>query len=59
MTQVYNSLSKEDAGILSQLRTEHTPLNDNLACIGAEESAACACGARVESIQHFLFYCPK
>jgi hypothetical protein len=37
----------------------HTPLNDNLERIGAEESAACACGACIEPIQHFLFYCPK
>jgi len=59
MTKVYNSLSREEAGILSQLRTDHTPLNSNLARIGAEESANCTCGTVVESIQHFLFYCPK
>jgi hypothetical protein len=59
MTKVYNSLSREEAGILSQLRTDHTPLNSNLARIGAEESANCTCGTVVESIQHFLFHCPK
>ena len=59
MTKVYNSLSREEAGILSQLRTDHTPLNSNLARIGAEESANCICGPIVESTQHFLFYCPK
>ena len=59
MTKVYNSLSREEAGILSQLRTDHTPLNNNLARIGAEESANCTCGTVVESAQHFLFHCPK
>ena len=59
MIQVYNSLSREEAGILSQLRTGHTPLNDSLARIRVEDSAACTCGAKVESIQHFLFYCPR
>jgi hypothetical protein len=59
MTKVYNSLSREEAGILSQLRTDHTLLNSNLAYIGAEESANCTCGTVVESIQHFLFHCPK
>jgi hypothetical protein len=59
MTKVYNSLSREEAGILSQLRTDHTPLNSNLARIGAEESANCTCGTVVESTQHFLFHCPK
>ena len=59
MTKVYNSLSREEAGILSQLRTDHTPLNSNLARIGAKESANCICGPIVESTQHFLFHCPK
>jgi ribonuclease HI len=59
MTKVYNSLSREDAGILSRLRTGHAPLNDTLARIGVEESAACTCGARIESVFHFLFHCPK
>jgi hypothetical protein len=59
MTKMYNSLSREEAGILSQLRTDHTPLNSNLACIGAEESANCICGTVVKSTQHFLFHCPK
>jgi hypothetical protein len=35
MTLVYNALYQEEAGILLQLRTGHTPLNDSLACIGA------------------------
>jgi hypothetical protein len=52
-------LSREDAGILSRFRTGHALLNDTLACIGVEESAACICGARIESVFHFLFYCPK
>jgi len=59
MIKVYNSLSQEGAGILLQLRTGHTPLNDNLARIGIEQSAACTCGSRVESVSHFIFYCPK
>jgi len=59
MTLVYNALHREEAKILSQLRTGHTPLNDNLARIGAEQSANCGCRMGVESVQHFLFYCPK
>ena len=59
MIPVYNSLKREEAGILSQLRTGHTPLNENLARIGAEETAICACGISRESTQHFLFHCPK
>ena len=59
MTLVYNALHREEAKILSQLRTGHTPLNDNLARIGAEQSANCVCRMGVESVQHFLFYCPK
>jgi hypothetical protein len=58
-TQVYNSLGREEAGNLSQLRTGHTPLNSNLTRIWAEESVNCTCGTVVESIQHFLFNCPK
>jgi hypothetical protein len=56
---VYNSLSQEDAGILSRLRIGHAPLNDTLARIGVEESAAYIYRARVESALHFLFHCPK
>jgi hypothetical protein len=59
MTQVYNTLNREEAGILSQLRTGHTPLNDSLARIGVEDSAMCMCNTGIETAQHFLFYCPK
>jgi hypothetical protein len=59
MTQIYNALTRDEAGILSRLRTNHTLLNDNLARIRAEESAACTCGATQESIHHFLFRCSK
>jgi hypothetical protein len=45
ITQIYNALTREEAGILLRLRTNHTPLNNNLARIRAEESAACTCGA--------------
>jgi hypothetical protein len=59
MTQVYNILTREEAGILSQLKTKHTPLNNYLARIGVEESTACTCGASHESIHHFLFRCSR
>jgi len=59
MTQVYNTLNREEAGILSQLRTGHTPLNDNLARIRVENSAMCICNTRIETVQHILFYCLK
>jgi len=59
MTKVYNSLIQEEAGILSQLRTDHTLLNSKLARIRAKESANCTCGTVIESAQHFLFHCPK
>ena len=57
--QVYNSLSYKDTRILAQLRTGHTPLNSTLARISVEESAACACRAGDESIEHFLFQCQE
>jgi len=59
MTLVYNALPREEARILSQLRTGHTALNECLARIRAEQSASCACRMGAELIQHFLFYCPK
>jgi hypothetical protein len=59
MTQVYNTLNQEEAEILSQLRTGHTPLNDSLACIGVENSAMCIYNSGIETVQHFLFYCPR
>jgi hypothetical protein len=59
MTQVYNTLNQEEAGILSQLRTGHTLLNDSLARIGVENSAMCIYNSEIETVQHFLFYCPR
>jgi len=56
---VYEALRREEAGILSRPRTGHTLLNGSLARIRDKRPASCACRIGVESIQHFLFYCPK
>ena len=56
---IYDSLKKEDAKILVQLRTGCARLNQYLARIRAVESAICQCGAAPESPRHFLFSCAR
>ena len=55
---LYDSLSRPEAAILSQLRTSKCRLNSYLFRIGAVPSASCVCGEE-ETVQHFLFSCPQ
>ena len=56
---LYDGLSKQDAGILSQLRTGKCRLHYYLARIGAAESELCECGREAETVPHYLFRCPR
>lgn len=56
---LYKGLVREHASILSQLRTSISRLNSYLAKIGASESSTCLCGTAEETVQHFLFVCPR
>ena len=57
--QLYNGISSEQASILIQLRTSNCKLNSYLVKIGASETSGCLCGAENETVQHFLFSCPR
>ena len=56
---LYDTLHRKEAQILSQLRTGHTRLNSFLHKIGVVDSAACECGHEKEDIRHFLLHCPR
>ena len=56
---IYDNLSKDDAAIITQLRTGNARLNLFLAKIKATDSAIYACEAAPESIRHFLFSCRR
>ncbi|KZP26417.1 hypothetical protein FIBSPDRAFT_732236, partial [Athelia psychrophila] len=51
---------RKQAAIITQFRTNHTPLNHTLFRIKRAESPACPhCGGiTVESIRHFILDCP-
>jgi hypothetical protein len=51
--EIYRQLNSIEAGILTQLRTGKTFLNEYLHKIKASDTAACDCGC-TESIAHFL-----
>ena len=55
---LYNGKSKAQASILCQLRTGIARLNGYLSKINAVESEMCSCKTGVETVHHFLFYCP-
>ena len=55
---LYDKLARNDASILSQLRTGMSRLNTYLVKIAAAENDRCECGA-IESMPHFLFICPR
>jgi ribonuclease HI len=59
MAKVYDTLSRQDAVILVQLRTGHLGLNSHLARIRRADSTVCQCGAEEETVRHFLFQCPQ
>jgi hypothetical protein len=56
---LYNSLKREEANVLAQLRTGMSRLNDYLHQIGASETDQCAWSRVKETAKHFLFRCNK
>jgi hypothetical protein len=57
--RIYDDLSKRQASILAQLRTDMTPLNGYLHNIKAAETNLCECSEAVESRDHFVFRCAR
>jgi len=57
--RMYNNLSKRQASILAQLRTDMTPLNGYLYKIKAAETNLCNCGEAPETREHFIFRCVR
>ena len=57
MVAVYNQLRMDEAKILTQLRTNFSPLKQHLKMIRVAESEECSCGNPTESTYHFLFEC--
>ena len=57
--QLTKDISKSQASVLFQLRSEHIPLRKYLFRIGKTDSPVCAlCRCRDETVHHFLFDCP-
>lgn len=56
--KLYDLLSREDAAILAQLRTNIFKLNTYLYKINIAKTDKCECRA-LETVQHFLFLCPR
>ena len=54
---LYDTLRREEAQVLAQLRTGHSKLRGFLARIGAVENEQCECGQGREDTRHFLFHC--
>lgn len=44
---------------LAQVITGHCVLNAHQNRFGFRDDPGCECGAEEESVEHFLFYCPK
>lgn len=57
--RMYDNLSKRQASILAQLRTDMTPLNGYLNKIKASETNLCDCGEAPETRNHFIFRCVR
>ena len=56
---LYNGRVKLHANVLCQLRSGINRLNKYLAKINAVETEQCKCGRGEESVDHFLFRCPR
>jgi flagellar hook-associated protein FlgK len=52
---LYNSLKRQEADVLLQLRTGMARINSYLSKIGAIGSDICKCGCALEMMEHFLF----
>ena len=55
--KLYDALGRNEACVLSQLRTGMARLNGYLHQIGAVDTDRCACGQARETVEHFLFNC--
>src|SRR5690349_9566436 len=56
---LYDTLTREEAQTLAQLRTGHSKLRAFLVKIGADGGDQCECGQGKEDTRHFLFQCPR
>ncbi|KAJ5642745.1 endonuclease/exonuclease/phosphatase [Penicillium lividum] len=56
---LYDSLDRENASMLAQLRTGHARLNGYLYRVGKADSDMCECGVERETVQHFLLRCTR
>lgn len=57
--KLVNKLDRWQASLLTQIRTEHIPLNAYLHRIGKIDRPNCpACGALTETVKHYLLECP-
>ena len=57
--QLISGLSRRHANLLSQLRTNHVPLQTYLARIGKSLTSTCpTCREAPETVPHYLFACP-
>lgn len=55
-----DSLPRRQASCLTQLRTNHTPLNKHLHRIKCVDSPMCPnCNDKEETVHHYLLMCPK
>jgi hypothetical protein len=56
---LYDALKRHESDILVQLRTGTARVNRYLHRIGAAETDTCDCGQEEETVDHFLFRCPR
>ena len=56
---LYDSLDREKASILAQLRTGHVRLNGYLHRIGKSDNDLCECGVERETVPNFLLRCTQ
>jgi hypothetical protein len=56
---LYDALKRRESDILVQLRTGMARVNRYLHRIGAAEADTCGCGQEEETVDHFLFRCPR
>lgn len=56
---IYNGRTKKQSQILCQLYTGISRLNLYLAKIQAVDSVQCCCNRDIETVDHFLFRCPR
>jgi hypothetical protein len=56
---LYDALKRRESDILVQLRTGMARVNRYLQRIGAAETDTCDCGQEEETVDHFLFRCPR